>query len=205
MKSSTTETKKPHGRNSLTCVALRKKRRVRGEGEKRERGKREGVPSLLSSIPLPFYLPPHLPFDACWAGWNSHVGQSNFIHGSSQIRHMGRNWFKRRSFHVLNWRVGKFDDWTRPNFPFSPQLVNKGTFDWPCDEIRTQGRLVTDQGFRWYLELLHAEFQLTDLHSSYHRNEQVISRNYFMIHSYSGIRSTKRASRRTRELCVNMY
>lgn len=99
---------------------------------------------------------------------NSPVGHSNFIHGSTQIRHVGVNWFKSRSFYVLNWRVEKFDDWAGPNFPFSPQLVNLGRLDWSYYGIRTPGRLVTDsRSFRWYLGLLYAEVQLADLHSSY--------------------------------------
>ena len=35
---------------------------------------------------------------------NSHVDHSNFIPGSTQIRYVELNWFKCRSFHVLNWR-----------------------------------------------------------------------------------------------------
>ena len=114
---------------------------------------------------------------------NSPVGHSNFIHGSTQIRHVGVNWFKSRSFYVLNWRVEKFDNWAGPNFPFSPQLVNLGRLDWSYYGIRTPGRLVTDsQGFRWYLGLLYAEVQLADLHSSYRRRE----------HGAAGARTSRR-------------
>ena len=62
MKSSTTETKKPHSRNSLACVTGAKRVGGGGGGGEREKstkeGKREGVSTPLSPIPSLFsFLP----------------------------------------------------------------------------------------------------------------------------------------------------
>ena len=40
----------------------------------------------------------------CKPSWNSHVGHLNLIHGSTKIRYVGLNWFKRWSFYVFNCR-----------------------------------------------------------------------------------------------------
>ena len=52
---------------------------------------------------------------------NSHVDHSNLIHGSTQIRCVDFNWFKRRSSQGLGSVHEKIDVWTGPyeNINFS--------------------------------------------------------------------------------------
>ena len=58
---------------------------------------------------------------------NSQMGHSILIHGSTQIWHVGLNWFKRRSLHVYliqGIKFGTWKDW-RLNWAFLPNSLTR--------------------------------------------------------------------------------
>ena len=78
----------------------------------------------------------------CKPSRNSHVGHLNLIHGSTKIRYVGLNWFKRWSLRVLNCRDWV---WYMKMLTFELGLSKEGVFEWSHRRVLSMQPKVRNQ------------------------------------------------------------